>query len=49
MRIMKLAHLEMNEITTYNSIKETSNILNISNTNILDALKNKQNTAVGNI
>jgi hypothetical protein len=39
--------LEMNEVNTYNSIKEASNILNISNTNILGVLKNRQKTAGG--
>lgn len=39
--------LQMNEINKYNSIKEASNILNINNTNILGALKNRQNTAGG--
>jgi hypothetical protein len=39
--------LEMNEVNKYNSIKEASNILNIRNTNILGALKNRQKTAGG--
>jgi hypothetical protein len=39
--------LEMNEVNKYNSIKEASNILNIGNTNILGALKNRQKTAGG--
>jgi len=39
--------LEMNQLNTYNSIKEASKILNISNTNILGALKNRQKTAAG--
>ena len=34
-------------IKEFNSIKEASNILNIGNTNILGALKNRQNTAGG--
>jgi hypothetical protein len=39
--------LEMNEVNKYNSIKEASNALNISNTNILGALKKRQKTAAG--
>ena len=39
--------LEMNEVNKYNSIKEASIALNISNTNILGALKKRQKTAGG--
>ena len=39
--------LEMNEINKYKSIKEASDILNITTTNILGALKNRQKTAGG--
>ena len=37
----------MIKVNKYNSIKEASNILNIRNTNILGALKNRQKTAGG--
>ena len=37
----------MNEINKYNSLKEASNILNISDKNISGALRNKQKTAGG--
>ena len=39
--------LEMNEVNKYNSIKEASNILNMTSSNIKAVLYNKQKTAGG--